>query len=217
MNRIILLGPPGAGKGTQANLVAEKLNIPKISTGDMFRQAIADKTPLGKQVEEIMRSGELVSDEVVVAMVKERLSQADCQNGFLLDGFPRTLAQSEALDQAGVSIDVVVTLEVPHEEIINRMSGRRVHPASGRVYHETFHPPKKTGIDDETGEPLIQRKDDEEDTVRERLRIYDERTAPMVEYYRKKAQTEKSMHYDTVDGTGSVDGVFTQVKACLEA
>lgn len=217
MNRIILLGPPGAGKGTQANLLVEQLGIPKISTGDMFRQAIADKTPLGQQVEEIMRTGELVSDEIVVAMVKERLSQSDCNDGFLLDGFPRTLAQAEALDEAGVSIDVVITLEVPNEEIVDRISGRRVHPGSGRVYHATFHPPKTEGVDDVTGEPLIQRKDDEEDTVRERLRIYDERTAPMVEYYRKKAQTEQSMHYDMVDGTGAVDAVFARVKSCLEA
>jgi adenylate kinase len=217
MNRIILLGPPGAGKGTQANLLVEQLGLPKISTGDMFRQAIADKTPLGLQVEEIMRTGELVSDDIVVAMVKERLSQADCSDGFLLDGFPRTLAQAEALDEAGVPIDVVVTLQVPNEEIINRMSGRRVHPGSGRVYHATFHPPETEGVDDVTGEPLIQRKDDEEDTVRERLRIYDERTAPMVEYYRKKAQTEQSMHYDTVDGTGAVDAVFARVKSCVEA
>jgi len=217
MNRIILLGPPGAGKGTQATRVVKQLNIPKISTGDMFRQAIADQTPLGKQVEEIMHTGELVSDEIVVAMVKERLSQPDCEHGFLLDGFPRTLAQAEALDIAGVFIDKVITLEVPNEEIINRMSGRRVHPGSGRVYHNTFHPPKTPGVDDETGEPLIQRKDDEEDTVRGRLRIYDERTAPMVEYYRKKAQTVDNMHYDTVDGTGSVEAVFEQIQSCLEA
>lgn len=216
MNRIILLGPPGAGKGTQANLVVQKLGIPKISTGDMFRQAIADKTALGQQVEEIMKTGELVSDEIVVAMVKERLNQADCEHGFLLDGFPRTLAQAEALDQAGIQIDEVITLEVPNEEIINRMSGRRVHPASGRVYHAEFHPPQTPGIDDETGEALIQRKDDEEDTVRERLRIYDERTAPMVEYYRQKAQTESSMQYNTVNGTGAVADVFAQIEAYLE-
>lgn len=215
MNRIILLGPPGAGKGTQANLVVQMLGIPKISTGDMFRQAIADQTALGKQVEEIMRTGELVSDEIVVAMVKERLSQNDCAHGFLLDGFPRTLAQAEALSQAGIQIDLVITLEVPHEEIIHRISGRRVHPASGRVYHAEFHPPKQPGMDDETGEPLIQRKDDEEDTVRERLRIYDERTAPMVEYYRKKAQTEEKMQYYTVNGTGAVEDIFSQIQTYL--
>jgi adenylate kinase len=216
MNRIILLGPPGAGKGTQADLVSKKLGIVKISTGDMFRQAIHDQTALGKQVEEIMRQGELVSDDIVVAMVKERLSKPDCQPGFLLDGFPRTLAQAQALDHAGVAIDVVITIEVPHEMIIKRISGRRLHAASGRVYHDEHHPPKIPGLDDLTGEPLIQRKDDEEETVRERLRIYDERTAPMVEYYRKKAQTHESLHYDTVDGTGSVDTVFAQVNNCLE-
>jgi adenylate kinase len=217
MNRIILLGPPGAGKGTQADLVSKKLGIVKISTGDMFRQAIHDQTELGRQVEEILRQGELVSDEIVVAMVKERLSKADCQRGFLLDGFPRTLAQAQALDHAGVAIDVVVTLEVPHDIIIKRISGRRVHAASGRVYHDEHHPPAMPGLDDLTGEPLIQRKDDEAETVRERLRIYDERTAPMVEYYRKKAQTHEGLHYDTVDGTGSVDTVFAQVTSCLEA
>lgn len=216
MKRILLLGPPGAGKGTQADKIVAQLGIPKISTGDMFRQAIAAQTPLGKQVESIMQAGELVSDDIVVAMVKDRLSQPDCQQGFLLDGFPRTLAQAQALDAAGVDVDLVLTLEVPHEQIIERMSGRRVHPGSGRVYHTVFNPPKTAGLDDMTGEPLIQRKDDEVDTVCERLKIYDQRTLPMVAYYREKAQTDHTVQYAAIAGTNPVDAVFAAIKAYLE-
>lgn len=216
MKRILLLGPPGAGKGTQADKIVAQLGIPKISTGDMFRQAIAAQTPLGKQVEGIMQAGELVSDDIVVAMVKDRLSQPDCQQGFLLDGFPRTLAQAQALDAAGVDVDLVLTLEVPHEQIIERMSGRRVHPGSGRVYHTVFNPPKTAGLDDMTGEPLIQRKDDEVDTVCERLKIYDQRTLPMVAYYREKAQTDHTVQYAAIAGTNPVDAVFAAIKAYLE-
>ena len=217
MNRIILLGPPGAGKGTQATLIMQSLNIPKISTGDMFRQNIADQTPLGIQVKSIMDSGELVADEIVIAMVKERLAQDDCIHGFLLDGFPRTLTQAEALQQAGILVDHVITLNVPHEDIVQRISGRRVHPGSGRVYHEEHNPPQTPGVDDHTGEALIQRDDDQEHTVRDRLSIYDERTAPMVDYYRQQAATNANLHYDEVNGTGSVEAVFARVKSCLEA
>jgi adenylate kinase len=218
MNRIILLGPPGAGKGTQASRIAASAHIPQISTGDIFRKAIADETPLGKQVSAIMQAGELVADDIVVAIVKARLQADDCQAGFLLDGFPRTLAQAKALEEAGVDIDLIIELQVPNEDIVTRVSGRRVHAPSGRVYHEEHHPPQTPGVDDHTGEPLLQRKDDEEATVRDRLAIYAERTQPMVAYYREKVQNKNSgsMRYCIVDGVGPVEAVFARVKACLE-
>ena len=181
--RVILLGAPGAGKGTQAQAICREFNIPQISTGDMLRAAIAAQTELGQQVQAIMAAGELVSDDIIVAIVQERIAQKDCANGFLLDGFPRTIAQADALREQGVKIDWVLDIDVADEEIVRRLSGRRIHEASGRVYHLDYHPPKVAGQDDETGEPLIQRTDDSEQTVRHRLRVYHEQTAPLIQYY----------------------------------
>lgn len=203
---IILLGPPGAGKGTQAELLAKELNIPKISTGDMLRAAVNSGTSLGQQVQKIMDSGKLVSDGIMIALVKERISQPDCARGFLLDGFPRTLAQAEALREAEIPIDSVIKLVVPDEEIIRRMSGRRIHPVSGRTYHILYHPPKEEGRDDVTGEPLIQREDDKEETVRRRLAVYHEQTKPLVNYYKQCIE---------INGVGAVDEVKQRLLLAL--
>jgi adenylate kinase len=181
--RVILLGPPGAGKGTQAGFITEKYGIPQISTGDMLRAAVKAGTPLGLQAKSVMESGGLVSDDTIIGLVKERIAQDDCTNGFLLDGFPRTIPQAEALREAGVSIDAVVEIQVDDEAIVQRMAGRRAHLASGRTYHVTFNPPKTEGVDDITGEPLVQRDDDREDTVRNRLEIYHNQTSPLVAFY----------------------------------
>lgn len=204
--RVILLGPPGAGKGTQAKFLCESFGIPQISTGDMLRAAVSAGTELGQKVKAVMDSGALVSDEIIIALVQERVAEDDCRNGFLFDGFPRTIVQAEALDEAGISIDAVVEIRVPEEDIVRRMSGRRVHPASGRVYHVDFNPPKNPGKDDETGEPLIQRDDDREDTVRERLAVYTRQTHPLVDHYRSKANATDLVFVE-VDGTGSVEDV----------
>lgn len=212
--RVILLGPPGAGKGTQAQFICDAFDIPQISTGDMLRSAISAGTELGRRVEAVMLSGALVADEVIIDLVKERIDQDDCANGFLFDGFPRTIPQAQALQAAGVSIDAVVEISVPDGEIIKRMSGRRVHPPSGRVYHVDFNPPKVHGVDDESGEPLIQRDDDREVTVQERLSVYHEQTQPLVEFYRNLSNG-KSLRYVTVDGLKGVNDVQKEVRKAL--
>ncbi len=207
--RVILLGGPGAGKGTQANFIKEKFNIPQISTGDMLRAAVQAGTPLGKRAKEIMEAGKLLPDDVIVGLIKDRLQQADCARGYLFDGFPRTIAQAEALKTEDIPVDFVVEIAVPDEEIIKRMSGRRVHLASGRTYHTVFNPPKVEGKDDLTGEPLIQRDDDHEETVRKRLHVYHSQTEPLIEYYSKlsSADDPAAPRYVRVDGIGSVDEI----------
>lgn len=210
--RVILLGAPGAGKGTQAKFIMEAFGIPQISTGDMLRSAVKAGTPLGLKVKDIMSSGGLVSDDIIIDLVKERISQADCKDGFLLDGFPRTIPQAEALTASGIEIDHVLEIFVDDEEIVSRLSGRRVHEASGRVYHVEHNPPKVEGVDDETGEPLIQRDDDKEDTVRNRLSVYHEQTEPLVDYYKKF----ETIAYARVDGVGSLDDIKAKVLASLK-
>ena len=201
--RLILLGPPGAGKGTQAKFLCDAFGIPQISTGDMLRAAVKAGSDLGKRVKAVMDSGALVSDEIILELVHERLQADDCKGGYLFDGFPRTLGQAEALSNAKVTIEHVVEISVPDEEIVRRMSGRRIHPGSGRVYHVDFAPPRIAGKDDETGEPLIQRDDDKEETVRERLSVYRDQTFPLVEYYSQKAKREE-LHFSRIDGVGDV-------------
>ena len=201
--RLILLGPPGAGKGTQAQFICDTLGIPQISTGDMLRAAVAAKSELGLQVKQVMDEGGLVSDEIIIALVKERIGQDDCAGGFLFDGFPRTIVQAEALIDASIDLDCVVEIQVPDEEIVSRLAGRRVHPGSGRVYHLKFNPPAVEGKDDETGEDLIQRDDDTEATVRDRLAVYHRQTHPLVEFYTARAE-QKILRYIGVRGVGSV-------------
>lgn len=204
--RIILLGAPGAGKGTQAQFITEKFGIPQISTGDMLRAAVKAGTPLGLQAKEVMDRGELVSDDIIIGLVKERIQESDCANGFLFDGFPRTIPQAEAMVEAGVDIDHVLEIYVEDEEIVNRLSGRRVHEASGRVYHVKFNPPAEEGKDDQTGDPLVQRDDDKEDTVRNRLSIYHDQTEPLVSFY-KSLESENAPKYSRVAGVGSLDDI----------
>jgi adenylate kinase len=206
--RIILLGAPGAGKGTQAQVIMAKLGIPQISTGDMLRAAVKAGSPLGLKVKDIMASGGLVSDDIIIALVKERIAQPDCQKGFLFDGFPRTIPQAQALMDAGVKIDRVIEIDVADAEIISRLSGRRVHPASGRVYHIEHNPPKTAGIDDASGEPLVQREDDKEETVRKRLAVYHEQTKPLVTFYQQKGGPNV---YRRVQGSGPVENISTSV------
>ena len=215
--RILLLGLPGAGKGTQAQFLIEKFGIPQISTGDMLRTAIRAGTPLGKEAKTYMDKGLLVPDHVVTELVKERITQPDCANGFIMDGFPRTLPQAEALRNAGVDIDFVVEIEVGDGEILRRMSGRRVHPGSGRSYHIEYNPPKVEGRDDITGEPLIQRPDDNEETVRKRIAIYHEQTKPLVNYYLKWAESRdpRAPTYVNIYGRGSVEHIRDKVFAAL--
>lgn len=215
--RIILLGGPGAGKGTQANYLKEKFSIPQISTGDMLRAAVKAGTPLGVEAKKIMDAGGLVSDTIILGLVKERIAQDDCANGFLLDGFPRTIAQADALKTQGVTIDSVVEIDVDDAEIIKRMSGRRVHPDSGRSYHIVFNPPQVEGKDDETGEALIQREDDKEETVRKRLNVYHEQTEPLIEYYSKWAQTGEAgaPRYHKIAGVGQVEEIRDAIFAAL--
>lgn len=203
--RIILLGPPGAGKGTQAQFIKDSFNIPQISTGDMLRAAISSGSELGNRVQAVMESGALVSDDIIIDLVKERITQDDCQNGFLFDGFPRTIPQAEALDGAGVEIDAVVEIVVDEEELVRRITGRRVHPGSGRVYHVEYNPPQEEGKDDVTGEPLEQREDDTEETVRERINVYNEQTAPLVDFY--QAKDGKQLSYISVNGQGEVSDI----------
>jgi adenylate kinase len=207
--RLILLGPPGAGKGTQANYIKEKFGIPQISTGDMLRAAVKAGTPLGVEAKKVMDAGGLVSDDIIIGLVKDRLTQADCAKGYMFDGFPRTIPQAEAMKAAGVPIDFVLEIDVPDEEIIVRMSGRRVHLASGRTYHVKFNPPKTEGRDDVTGEPLIQRDDDKEETVKKRLAVYHAQTKPLVAYYADWAAggDAKAPRCRKISGTGSVEAI----------
>lgn len=209
--RLILLGPPGAGKGTQANFIREKFGIPQISTGDMLRAAVKAGTSLGVAAKKVMDAGQLVSDDIIIGLVKERLKQPDCARGYLFDGFPRTIPQAEALKTGNVRIDYVLEIDVPDDEIIARISGRRVHPASGRVYHVKFNPPKAEGRDDLTGEPLVQRDDDREETVRKRLEVYRKQTRPLVDYYKGLATAK----YRKISGMGSVDEVKERAFAAL--
>ena len=211
---LIILGPPGAGKGTQAAFIASEQNIPHISTGDMLREAIKNGTELGLQAKAVMDAGNLVSDELIIELVKERISQDDCKNGFLFDGFPRTIPQAEALQENNVDINGVIELVIADEEIIKRMSGRRIHLASGRTYHVDFNPPKKSGLDDETGEELIIRKDDEPETVKDRLKVYWAQTQPLIEYY-SNFKNASDFKYLTVDGTLTVEEIKNNIKDFL--
>jgi len=220
--RLILLGAPGAGKGTQAQFICEKFAIPQISTGDMLRAAVKAGTELGITAKKIMDSGGLVSDDIIIGLVKNRLTQPDCSKGYLFDGFPRTIPQAQAMKDAGVPIDYVLEIDVPFDAIIDRMSGRRVHPASGRTYHIKFNPPKVAGKDDVTGEDLIQRDDDKEETVRKRLQVYDNQTRPLVDYYSSwaaqanSADKVKAPAYRKVSGTGKVDDITASIFAVLK-
>ena len=215
--KIILLGPPGAGKGTQAQFICERYGIPQISTGDMLRAAVKAGTELGKKAQDIMTSGGLVSDDIIIGLVKERIQEPDCKNGFLFDGFPRTIPQAEALVDAGIEIDCVVEIAVEDEEIVSRLSGRRVHEASGRVYHIDHNPPNNEGVDDETGEALIQRDDDKEDTIRNRLHVYHEQTEPLVAFYKDFRGKEgvKAPRYASVSGIGALDDVQSRLVEAL--
>jgi adenylate kinase len=215
--RVILLGAPGAGKGTQAQFICEKYGIPQISTGDMLRAAVKAESPLGLQVKDIMTSGGLVSDDIIIALVKERITESDCVNGFLFDGFPRTIPQAEAMVVAGVDIDYVVEIDVDDEEIVGRLSGRRVHPDSGRIYHVIFNPPKVEGKDDESGEDLIQRADDSEETVRKRLDIYHQQTKPLVVFYKQFEVENSATKYVHVEGVGSLKDITSKVMESLAA
>lgn len=209
--RIVLLGAPGAGKGTQAKFIMESFGIPQISTGDMLRAAVKAESALGLMVKDVMASGGLVSDELIIGLVKERIIQADCSNGFLFDGFPRTIPQAEALNAADVTIDHVLEIAVDDDEIVKRISGRRVHPDSGRVYHNIYNPSKQINVDDVTGEPLIQREDDKEDTVRKRLAIYHQQTAPLVGYYQSMSAAKGIPRCSTINGIGALDDIKKQI------
>jgi len=213
--RVILLGAPGAGKGTQAGFITKKFSIPRISTGDMLRAAVKAGTELGLKAKSVMDAGGLVSDDLIINLVKERIAQPDCANGFLFDGFPRTIPQAEAMKEAGVSIDHVVEIAVDDEEIVQRIAGRRVHEASGRVYHVVYNPPKVAGKDDVTGEELVQRKDDTEETVRHRLSVYHSQTKPLVVFYQKLSAVEGTTKYNAVPGVGSVGEITAMVFAAL--
>jgi adenylate kinase len=212
--RIILLGSPGSGKGTQAQFLTEHYRIPQISTGDMLRAAVAAGTPLGLQAKQVMDSGALVSDDIILGLIEERIAQPDCQRGFLLDGFPRTIKQADGLAAMGIQLDCVVEIRVDDEAIVERMSGRRIHPASGRTYHTVFNPPQVANQDDVTGEPLIQRADDEEATVRKRLRVYHEQTRPLVDYYTKHAESG-ALSFASIDGIGTVDEIRSRLFAAV--
>lgn len=215
--RLMLLGSPGAGKGTQAQYITEYLGIPQISTGAMLRQAVSAGSPLGKQAKAIMDAGQLVSDEIMTNLVKARIAEPDCAQGFLLDGFPRTLNQADALAAAGVCLDGIIEIHVDDDEIVHRISGRLIHPASGRTYHRDYHPPKIPNKDDETGEDLIQREDDKEETVRQRLAVYHAQTKPLIGYYRSYIQAHPESHlvYAVVEGKGEVLEIWQSIKAIL--
>lgn len=217
--RLILLGAPGAGKGTQATFICQKYGIPQISTGDMLRAAVKAGTPLGLQAKAVMESGGLVSDDLIINLVKERIAQDDCAKGFLFDGFPRTIPQADAMKAAGVKLDYVLEIDVPFDAIIERMSGRRSHPASGRTYHVKFNPPKTEGQDDLTGEALVQRPDDQEETVKKRLEVYSAQTRPLVDYYSDWAKSEPASapKYRAISGTGSVDDITARAFQALAA
>ena len=213
--KIILLGPPGAGKGTQAEIICKNFSIPHISTGDMLREAIANETATGKLAKEIMDAGNLVSDDVIISLVKDRIKEEDCKNGFLFDGFPRTIPQADALENQEIFVNVVLELTLKDELIIKRMSGRRVHQPSGRSYHLEFNPPEKDGVDDVTGEPLIQRDDDKPETVKNRLEVYWEQTNPLIVYYRSKS-VQTNLKYIEIDGSKTLEKVSSQIHAALE-
>lgn len=217
--RLILLGGPGAGKGTQANYIKGNYQIPQISTGDMLRAAVKAGTDLGKKAKEYMDAGKLVPDNVIIGLVKERIAEPDCGKGFLFDGFPRTIPQADAMKDAGVKIDAVVDIDVPDEEIIKRMSGRRVHLASGRTYHVIFNPPKEEGRDDVTGEPLIQRDDDKEQTVRKRLEVYHNQTEPLIDYYKewKRSGEAEAPQYVRIEGVGKVEEIRDRIFSALDS
>lgn len=217
--RLILLGAPGAGKGTQAQFITEKYGIPQISTGDMLRAAVKAGSPLGLKVKEVMASGGLVSDETIIELIQERIKEDDCANGFLFDGFPRTIPQAEALKKQGIDIDAVVEINVDDEEIVSRLSGRRVHEASGRIYHVKYNPPAEEGKDDATGEPLVQREDDKEETVRKRLDVYHSQTAPLIEYYGAFTESGEANapKYIKVDGIGEMSAISNQIVTGLSA
>jgi adenylate kinase len=213
---MILLGAPGVGKGTQAKLVMDKYGIPQISTGDMLREAIKAGTALGEKVKAVLESGALVTDEIIIDLVKERITQPDCENGFLFDGFPRTIPQAQALVDENIAIDSVIEIKVPEEEIVKRLSGRRVHLDSGRIYHVLFDPPKVEGKDDETGEALIQRDDDTEETINERLKVYVEQTEPLVLFYQRLSdESDSSLTYDAIDGLGSTEEISNKIFTIL--
>lgn len=215
--RLILLGGPGAGKGTQSNFITEKFGIPQISTGDMLRAAVRAGTDLGKQAQQIMDAGDLVSDKLIIELIKERLAQDDCSSGYLLDGFPRTIRQADAIKENSIRVDHVIEIFVDDEEIIRRISGRRVHSESGRTYHVEFNPPKVTGKDDETGEALIQRKDDQEETIRNRLTVYHQQTEPLVRYYADCAAADSAApHYHRINGIGPVDEIRDRIAEVLD-
>lgn len=213
--RLILLGAPGAGKGTQAQFLTKKYNIPQISTGDMLRAAIKAGTELGKQAKAAMDAGQLVTDEIIIGLVKDRIAEDDCKNGYLLDGFPRTLPQADAVTEAGIEIDAVIEIDVPDSEIVTRMAGRRAHLASGRTYHVVYNPPKVEGKDDITGEDLVQRDDDKEEVVLDRLKVYHELTQPLIGYYKDQASKNPNIKYITVDGTAHIDEVEAAIVAQL--
>jgi adenylate kinase len=217
--RLILLGGPGAGKGTQANLIKENYQIPQISTGDMLRAALKEGTELGLKAKEYMDAGKLVPDDVIIGLVKERIKESDCEKGFLFDGFPRTIPQADALKEAGVPVEAVVDINVPDGEIIKRMGGRRVHLASGRTYHIIFNPPKEEGKDDVSGEPLIQRDDDQEETVRKRLDVYHAQTEPLIDYYKdwEKSGESAAPRYIRIEGVGKVEEIRDQIYAALDS
>lgn len=217
--KLILLGAPGAGKGTQATFICQKYGIPQISTGDMLRAAVKAGTPLGVQAKQVMDAGGLVSDDLIINLVKERIAQPDCAKGFLFDGFPRTIPQADAMKAAGVKLDYVLEINVPFEAIIDRMSGRRSHPPSGRTYHVSFKPPKVAGVDDVTGEALVQREDDKEETVKKRLEVYSAQTRPLVDYYSNwaKADPAAAPKYRAISGTGSVEDITARAFAALKS
>ena len=214
--RIILLGAPGAGKGTQAQFITEKYGIPQISTGDMLRAAVKAGTPLGLAAKEVMDAGGLVSDDIIIGLVQQRIQEPDCKKGFLLDGFPRTIPQAEALVENGIVIDCVVEIYVDDEEIVNRLCGRRVHPGSGRVYHLVFNPPREEGVDDVTGESLIQRDDDKEQTIRERLKVYHSQTKPLISFYKGLSEQDNGLTFSMVEGAGTMDEIKSSIFAALE-
>ncbi len=217
--RLILLGAPGAGKGTQAAFICQKFGIPQISTGDMLRAAVKAGTPLGLQAKAVMDAGQLVSDELIIDLVKDRIAQPDCAHGFLFDGFPRTIPQADAMKAAGVKLDYVLEIDVPFDAIVERMSGRRSHPGSGRTYHVKFNPPKTEGLDDETGEPLVQRDDDREETVNKRLEVYSQQTRPLVDYYSDWARRdpENAPKYRAISGTGTVEQITERALQALSS
>jgi len=217
--RLILIGPPGAGKGTQAAFITQHYGIPQISTGDMLRAAVKAGTPLGLQAKQVMEAGQLVSDDLIIGLVRDRLTQPDCAHGYLFDGFPRTIPQADALKTAGIALDYVIEIEVPEADIIERMSGRRTHPPSGRTYHVRFNPPKTEGLDDLTGEPLVQRDDDQENTVRQRLSVYREQTRPLVDYYAQWAASGETTApvYRKISGIGAVEEIKLRLFEALAA